>query len=129
MIERIFDEKNGLLRIYWDGTVTIKEVLENARWIASNEKLPRKLKMITNWEKARPDISLEDGKALIEETANFIGGFEQIICASINPNSDVIMVGIRFEQLIKSQLTKGLENLNYKVFSNEKSAKVWLSKF
>lgn len=123
MVSAEFSEQDGLVYTRFSGRVKSEEIIEYIIRNTKNKKYPRNLKILTDatgTEFTFPPRELEKIREKIYDNMknyNFIA--DAIVTTSPNATALAIMYQ-GFEQI---------ENYYFKVFSTEKAALEWLSKF
>ena len=120
MLFQKFDEKNGTLSVKARGNIDFWELLELYKSIETNDKLPRKLKIIIDTLKTKFDFPVEYNEDISKAIKNVIKKYDFIKEAIVVDEPDETSVELMFDDKFV------FENFSFKIFNNLKAAQKWL---
>lgn len=120
MLFQKFDDKNGILSVKARGNIDFWELLDLYKSIETNDKFPRKLKIIIDTLKTKFDFPVEYNEDISEALRNVVKKYDFIKEAIVVDESDETSVTIMFDDKFV------FENFSFKIFNNLKAAQKWL---
>lgn len=121
MIEYSFNSANRLLIATGRDNVTIDDISDHYITIRSDERFSNRIDVLIDCRSVEMKVDnriIGSTRALLEETA---GNWETIKEAIIVTEPYTTMIAMLFERM-----SKGISNYQFRVFSTEKAAELWL---
>ncbi len=120
MIKYEFDSKLGILEIFYTGKIRLKDVIEFGNSIYTDNKLPRRLLMLTDVTNANYEIEVDDFSELIEHLKRHVSAFEYIKAAFIQSKPKETA----YSMILSNE--NPIHNYYRAVFSTREAALEWL---
>lgn len=120
MISVKFNYKKGILESYFEGNVTLKEIVDYIIAIKENVSYPRALKILTDTTKANLDFIPDDLPIIVEENNKSLEKYEFITDAIVLDNPDNTALSVLYKELTLSN------KYRFKLFSTREEATMWL---
>ena len=120
MLFQKFDDKNGILSVKARGNIDFWELLDLYKSIETNDKFPRKLKIIIDTLKTKFDFPVEYNEDISKAIKNVIKKYDFIKEAIVVDEPDETSVELMFDDKFV------FENFSFKIFNNLKAAQKWL---
>lgn len=120
MITNTFDQKKGVLKSFWEGEVTLDQIVSYIRETKKNKDYPRKLKILTHASGSTLQLNPDDLRVIVEENTQSLEQYQTIIDAFIANEAQVAALSTLYEKFSR------MEAYKFKVFSTEVAAKEWL---
>ncbi|NJO89716.1 MAG: hypothetical protein HC831_12780 [Chloroflexia bacterium] len=120
MIKYEFDSKSGILEIFYTGKIQLTDLIEFGNSIYTDNKLPRKLLMLTDVTNAEYEIEVEEFTELIEHLKKHVSAFEYIKAAFIQSKPKETA----YSMILSNK--NPIHNYYRAVFSTRAAAMEWL---
>ncbi len=124
MITYHFNEKDGILNVKFEGVVSTNDMLNYILDLQNDEKLPQKLKILSEATEAKfaEKVGRKELLKFLEENKKSLSQREFVYDAFIVSGSFETALGMIYKELIK------VPNYKFNVFSTKQAALNWLKK-
>ncbi len=120
MIEYKFNEELQILEVFYEGTISISDLIDYGNSVFSDESLPRDLRILTDASKASYIILPEEIPQVIKLTLQHIKPYNKVKAAFIQSKP----IETELSQLLELEFQSG--KYEHSVFSSRQAALHWL---
>ncbi len=123
MIEHYFDDSNDILRVTYNGEITMTEFDEFGTFLMKNAQLPRTLNIIVDARNAVYNFSDEEFSEIIPKMQKHVKPYLQVNMAMVHEKP----IETAYSMLMGKKST--ITNFRQAVFATEDVALEWLKKW
>ncbi len=115
-----FKKDEGLLDVEFSGKIDLEEQFNYIKSILAIEDLPRKLKLLQDFQNAEFAYQVKDIDSLVSSINKYLEQFENVRIASIHNKAAETASSFILSGAVKS------DKFHYDVFSTRDAAELWL---
>ncbi len=122
MINYHFDKEDNILKVNFEGEVSVQDIIDHILWLRNNKELPQRLKIlsVTTEAKRSEKVGRTELLTFLEENKISLAQREFIYDAFVISGPFETALGMLYKELNK------IKNYKFNVFSSKEAAINWL---